>query len=99
MNIRVRIHGVLGRRDPQQKTGFDLALPIGATAAELMHFLAEHCGSPFTEALESSDIRIPRHIRVFSDGEMLSTLEQPLVTACAQGATVNVVVMSPMMGG
>ena len=30
---------------------------------------------------------------------MLSTLEQPLVTACAQGATVNVVVMSPMMGG
>jgi hypothetical protein len=92
------MHGVLGL-DPGREASFDLALNDTATAGELVHILAEHCGAPFRDAIESSDTRLPRHIRMFSDGEMLSTLEQPLAAACRRAASVNVVVLSPMMGG
>ena len=99
MNVRVKMHGVLDRGDPGQKASFDLALRDDVTAGELVHILAERCGAPFCDAIQSSDTRLPRHIRMFSDGEMLSTLEQPLVAACTRRASVNIVVLSPMMGG
>ena len=99
MNVSVKMHGVLGRWVSGQKASLDLTLGEGVTAGDLLRILAEHCGAPFCDAIESSDTRLPRHIRIFSDGEMLSTLEQPLATSCTPGANVNVVVLSPMMGG
>lgn len=99
MNVKVKMHGVLVRAGPGQNASFDLALDEGATAGELVQILAALCGEPFCEAIESSDTRLPRHIRMFSEGRMLSTLQQPLVGAHAPGASVNIVVLTPMMGG
>jgi hypothetical protein len=99
MNVRVKMHGVLGRHDRGRETGFDLALADDVTAGDLLRALAERCGAPFRDAVESSDSRFPRHIRMFADGEMLSRFEQPLVTASASGPSVTVVLLSPMMGG
>jgi len=99
MNVRVELHGVLGPREPGRETGFDLSLQRDVTAGDLLRELAPRCGAPLREAIESSDARLPRHIRMFSNGEMLSTLEQPLVPTLAQGASVTVVLLSPMMGG
>ena len=99
MNVRVKMHGVLGRRILGRKASFDLNLHDDVTVGDLVRILAEHCGAPFCDAIESSDIRLPRHIRMFSDGEMLATLEEPLVATCSPRASVNVVVLSPMMGG
>jgi hypothetical protein len=99
MNVRVKMHGVLGRWDPGRKASFELALREGVTAGDLLRILADSCGAPFRDAIESSDTRLPRHIRMFSDGEMLSTLEQPLIKTPAPDASVSVVVLCPMMGG
>ena len=99
MNVRVKLHGVLGRFMPDQKASFDLTLQDGVTAGDLVRILAETCGPPFQDAIDWDEARLPRHIRVFSDGEMMSTLEQPLVTDQTRGASVNVVVLTPMMGG
>jgi hypothetical protein len=69
------------------------------TARDLLHVLAERFGAPFRDIVELSDIRLPRHIRVFSNGEMLATMEQPLIAKRIAGASVTVVLLSPMMGG
>ena len=63
MNVRVKMHGVLGRCAPGQKADFDLALQDGGTAGDLLRVLAEYCGAPFCDAIESTDPRLPRHIR------------------------------------
>lgn len=99
MDVSVNMHGVLGRTSPGEAASFNLALHEGATAGELIRLLAKRCGAPFSDAVDSSDSRLPRHIRMFSDGKMLLTFEQPLVAACAQAARVNIVVLTPMMGG
>jgi hypothetical protein len=99
MNVSVKMHGVLGRGGPSRASSFELALHDGATAGELMEILAEQCGPPFSDAVETSDARFPPHIRMFADGEMLSALGQPLVAACGRRASVSIVVLSPMMGG
>jgi hypothetical protein len=99
MKVRVEMHGVLGRCDRSRKTRFDLALHDGVTAGDLLRILTRQRGSPFCDALKVSDARLPRHIRMFSDGQMLSTLEQPLVSTDSQNPRVNIVVLSPMMGG
>jgi hypothetical protein len=99
MNVRVEMYGMLRRRDGGCKASFDLALHDGVTAGELVRILAERCGAPLCDAIESSDTRLPRHIRMFSDGEMLSAFEQPLAAERARETRVNIVVLSPMMGG
>jgi hypothetical protein len=99
MNVRVEMHGVLGPCHGGRKASFDLDLHDRVTAGELVRILAQQCGEPFCGAIESSETRLPRHIRMFSDGKMLSTLEQPLAAACARSTRVNIVVLSPMMGG
>lgn len=99
MNVRVKLHGVLTGWNPGHEASFELALHPSVTAGDLLRIIAEHCGGPLCDAIESSDTRFPGHIRMFSDGEMLWTLEQPLVTTSARDANVNVVLLSPMMGG
>jgi hypothetical protein len=74
----------------------------GVTAGDLLRALADRCGAPFREALASPDDRLPRHIRVFADGELLTTREQPLlprVPPGASGSGVTVVLLTPMIGG
>ncbi len=78
---------------------FDLHLRDGVTAGELLHVLAERCGPPFHEALESTDPRLPRHIRMFADGEMLVTRKQALAPGHGAQRGVTVVLLRPMMGG
>lgn len=99
MNVRVKMYGVLGRRDPAHESGMELALPDTVTTRGLLGALADRCGAPFHDVIDSLDSRLPRHIRIFCDGEMLATLEQPLVAKCVPGASVTVVLLSPMMGG
>lgn len=99
MKVRVKMLGVLGRRNPGQEPAFELALHGNVTAGDLLRVLAERCGSPFRDVIESPDVRLPSHIRMFSDGEMLATMEQPLIAKCVAGASVTVVFLSPMMGG
>ena len=99
MRVRVKLHGALNGRSPGQGDRFELVLPGGVTAGDLLRTIAERCGAPLCDAAESSDPRFPGHIRMFSDGEMLSSLEQPLVATSAGDASVNVVLLSPMMGG
>jgi len=96
MNVRVQLHGVIGRGAPAQDSRFDLSVPDGATAGDLVGLLAGRYGAPLR--IDSEDPRIPRHIRMFADGELLSTLEQRLARG-SRDASVNVVVLSPMMGG
>lgn len=103
MKVRVKLFGVLGSRD-RARTGrcFDLVLRDNVTAGDVLRALADRCGSPFHEALASPDDRLPRHIRMFADSELLTTREQRLLPHVAQGAPgggVTVVLLTPMMGG
>ncbi len=99
MDVTVKLQGVEAPRDPNHASGISLALRDGATAGDLMGQLAARFGAPFCEALDDSNARLPRHIRVFCDGQMLASLEQPLVETGARSTRVSVVVLSPMMGG
>jgi hypothetical protein len=82
-------------------------LRAGGNAGDLLRALADRCGEPFRRALDSDDSRLPRHLRLFVDGEMLVTRDQPLlpenvpvnVPVNGSEAGVTVVVLTPMMGG
>jgi hypothetical protein len=100
MKIRVQLHGVLGGpASGSRGRVFDLALGEKATAGDILKALAARWGAPFPEFLESSDQRLPRQIRMFADGEPLTTREQRLVSAGASSKGVTVVLLTPMMGG
>jgi hypothetical protein len=91
---------VLSREDRRRLgRSFDLELRDGVTAGDLLRALASRCGAPFRQAPESSDSRLPRHIRMFADGEMLVTREQTLAPAAGLANGVTVVLLTPMMGG
>lgn len=96
MRVTVDLLGVLGGRRRAGRA-LDLELPEGLTAGELLRRLADRCGAPFREAVESPDPRLPRHIRMFADGEMVSRREQ--VLAAAGAGRVTVVLLTPMVGG
>ncbi len=100
MRVRVKLHGGVRscEMDPA-RSSFGLTLRNGGNAGDLLHALAERCGDPFRRALDSTDERLPRHLRLFVDGEMLVTLDQPVVPANGSDAGVTVVVLTPMMGG
>lgn len=100
MNVQVKLHGG-GKScgmDPA-RASFRLTLRPGGNAADLLDALAERCGEPFRGALDSDDARLPRHLRLFVDGEMIVSRDQPLVPANGSDAGVTVVLMTPMMGG
>ncbi|MBW2295457.1 MAG: MoaD/ThiS family protein [Deltaproteobacteria bacterium] len=100
MQVRVKLHGSVGRRSqPLPRNAFDLALPCGTTAGDLLNALADRFGSPFSEMVASGDTRLPRNIRVFADGAPLVTSEQPVIPTGADRAGVTVVLMSPIAGG
>jgi hypothetical protein len=100
MRVTVKLLGVLGPGD-RRRLGrpFDLELRDGVTAGELLIALAKRCGAPFRQAIESPDSRLPRHIRMFVDGEMLVTREQTLAPEGGLADGVTVVLLTPMMGG
>ena len=103
MKVHVKLHGVLGPcDDARTRRCFDLVMRDGVTAGDLLRVLADRCGAPFREALASPDDRLPRHIRMFVAGELLTTREQPLLPGVppdAPGSGVTVVLLTPMMGG
>ena len=100
MQVDVKLHGVVHPKNGSEAGGcFRIELRDGVSAGELLRALAERCGDPFRRALGSTDARLPRHIRMFVDGEMLVTLDQPLGSASGVNAGVTVVVLTPMMGG
>lgn len=100
MQVAVKLHGALRRSPGDPASGrFDLSLREGSTAGELMRELAERVGKPFSEALASSDPRLPRSLRMFVDGEMIVTRDQPLAAPGASHAGVTVVLMTPVAGG
>ncbi len=76
MRVTIKLLGVLAPENRRrQGRSFDLELRDGVTAGELLRSLARRCGAPFRQAIESPDSRLPRHIRMFADGEMLVTRE------------------------
>jgi hypothetical protein len=100
MNVRVKLHGGVRSCETNPTRGsFGLALRAEANAGDLLRALAERCGEPFRRALDSDDSRLPRHLRLFVNGEMLVTREQPVVPADGSNTGVTVVVLTPMMGG
>ncbi|MDP6978468.1 MAG: hypothetical protein QF570_07690 [Myxococcota bacterium] len=99
MDVAVKIQGVLDRSLAGCKNQFDLTLPNDATAGDLIGRLAEQPDAPLRDAIDPGQTRFPRHIRMFSNGEMLSTLGQPLVRQDGLGVNVNIVILNPMMGG
>ena len=98
MRVTVRLSGVLGPADPGRRS-FELELREAATAGEVLRALAGLRGAPFRQALASRDVRLPRHIRMFANGEMLTTREQRLAPAGRLSDGVTVVLLTPMMGG
>lgn len=100
MRVTVKLLGVLAPEDRRRVSrSFDLELRDGGTAGELLRVLAGRCEAPFRQAIESADPRLPRHIRMFADGEMLVTREQALAPAQGLSDGVTVVLLTPMMGG
>lgn len=100
MRVAVRLLGVLAPRDCRREDrSFALELDDGVTAGDVLRTLAARFGAPFRQALESPDSRLPRHIRMFADGEMLVTRDQPLAPASRLARGVTVVLLTPMMGG
>jgi molybdopterin converting factor small subunit len=99
MRVTVKLLGVLAPADRRRLESLDFELRDGVTAGELLRALSKRCGAPFRQALESSDPRLPRHIRMFADGEMLTSREQALAPADRLADGVTVVLLTPMMGG
>lgn len=102
MRVQVKLHGVLSpatRGRPGRPASFDWQLAETSTAGDLLSALADRCEGAFREALESPDERLPRHIRMFADGELLTSRRQALVLAGEGASGVTVVLLSPMMGG
>jgi hypothetical protein len=100
MRVTVKLLGVLGSEDRRRPSrSIDLELREGVTVGELLRALARRCGAPFRQAVESPDSRLPRHIRMFADGEMLVSRDQTLVRAGGFSDAVTVVLLTPMMGG
>ena len=100
MRVTVKLLGVLAQRiDGGWDDHSISSLRDGVTAGELLRALAKRCGAPFRQAIESPDSRLPRHIRMFADGEMLVTREQTLASANGLSDGVTVVLLTPMMGG
>lgn len=100
MRVQIKLRGVLSRAaGPGPADTFDLLVPEKTTAGDLLATLAERWGGPFGQALASSDRRLPRHIRMFADGEMLTHREQALTRPGAPVRGVTVVLLTPMMGG
>jgi hypothetical protein len=86
MRVTVKLLGVLAPEDRRRLgTSFDLELRDGVTAGELLRALARRCEAPFRQAIESSDARLPRHIRMFADGEMLVTQNPAKEKAALEG--------------
>ena len=100
MRISVKLHGSVGRgSSPLPREAFDLSLPGGTTAGDLLRALADRFGAPFSEIAASDDSRLPRNIRMFADGDLLVSSEQPVVPSGSESAGVTVVLMSPIAGG
>jgi len=100
MRVTVKLLGVLGPRDRGRPgRSFDLTFRDDVTAGDLLRALADRCGAPFREAIDSSDGRLPRHIRMFAGSEMLVEREQALAPAAVGAGGVTVVLLTPMMGG
>jgi hypothetical protein len=100
MRVNVKLLGVLAP-EARRRLGrsFDLDLHEDVTAGELLGVLAKRCGAPFCDAVRSSDPRLPRHIRLFAEGEMLTTREQTLAPENGFSHGITVVLLTPMMGG
>ncbi|MBW2420829.1 MAG: MoaD/ThiS family protein [Deltaproteobacteria bacterium] len=100
MRISVKFHGSVGRgSQPLPRHACVLTLPGGATVGDLLHALADRFGAPFSEIVASDDARLPRNIRIFADGDLLASSEQPVVPSGSESASVTVVFMSPISGG
>lgn len=100
VQVTVKLCGVLAPEDRRNLgRSFDLELRDDVTAGELLRDLAARCGATFRQALESPDSRLPRHIRMFANGEMLVSRDQTLNSARGPDAGVTVVLLAPMMGG
>lgn len=100
MRVSVKLHGGVGghRRRPGSGS-FEVSLPSGHTAADLLSELAARFGSPFSDIAASDDPRLPRSVRLFADGALLVDRAQPLVQPGAEHAAVTIVLMSPVAGG
>jgi hypothetical protein len=100
MRVTVKLLGVLAPEDRRRVGGaLQLELREGVTAGELLRDLAGRCGASFRQAIESTDSRLPRHVRMFANGEMLVSRDQSLSSGGRLGDGVTVVLLTPLMGG
>lgn len=86
--MAVKLIGAVGRAGSRPgAAGLELSLPDGATAGDLLDRLADRFGEPFRAA----------GARVFVEGQLARSAEQPL--AGAESRKVIVMLVSPMQGG
>lgn len=99
MRITVKLLGVLRPAGGRAQEPLDLVLRDDVTVGELLAALADRLGRPFRALVESSDGRLPRHVRMFAGSEMLVARDQTIASAAGRSGAVTVVLLSPMMGG
>jgi hypothetical protein len=91
MQLAVRFHG----SNPSAAKRIALELPDGATAGELLSRLAA-LGLPLAEFANAPEPRLPRQLRLFAGGALLSRRDERLA---AGASDVTVVLMTPIAGG
>jgi hypothetical protein len=100
MDVTVRLQGALGGVASKARGPVELAVPDGATVADLLQRLTERLDAPLGGAADrSARNRLARSLRVFVNGELARGLDRPLCARGTPSASVLVVVMAPMMGG
>ncbi len=100
MNVTVKLHGALGRASKRPADGaFDFTLPDGATTGDLLARLADRFGEPFCEAAKGPSLKLPSSVRMFVEGQLVLTREQPLAERGVEAQKVIVMLISPLTGG
>ena len=96
MEVTVQVHGA--SRGAACAQALAVSLPEGATVGDLVARLGDRLGAPFTGAAASREARLPREIRLFVGGDLVSSREQRL-SSRGDAAPVTVVLLTPVSGG
>lgn len=100
MNVTVKLLGAVGQVGAKPGNGaFDFSLPDSATTGDLLVRLADRFGEPFCAAAEGPSSKLSGSLRMFVEGQLVLTTEQPLAARGAESQKVIVMLISPMTGG
>lgn len=101
MDVTVELHGHLRQVKSAGNGGggpLQLSLPDGATAGDLLGRIADRLGARAAAALAKGP-RLPEQVRLFVDGQIAHSCDQPLAAAGQTPSSVTVVLLSPISGG